>query len=265
MVSGVRELTRTLLYATCIFGLWFPIVWLVGAVWVMRTLRVAPPSDYKRGMHVSFGLVLFMLVAFAIAAAVAGITVPTFEMIPGAPLPFDFASSVNDRWHLNLQIISGFMLTLYAMCGLVFVAFADATFRSTAGPVVNELRSPRFLRGVHLGLNLSGMLLPMPLFSLVGIPITLYRIRAMRQQNTGVAVFVFGVLTFVAMVAFTLLVIVGALMPTAENRTDDNATTRAKVEMGCFNRARPSLEWRHPFQLTIVPNSPSLDRYAGWC
>jgi len=153
-----------------------------------------------------------------------------------------------------MQIISGFMLTLYAMCGLAFVAFADATFRSTAGPVVNELRSPRFLRGVHLGLNLSGMLLPMPLFSLVGIPITLYRIRAMRQQNTGVAVYVFGVLTFVAMFAFTLLVIVGASMPTAEIRRDDNATTRAKVEMGCFRQpSSTEPEMAAPFPVDNCP------------
>jgi uncharacterized membrane protein YidH (DUF202 family) len=232
MVTGVRESTRTLLYSTCIFGLWVPIVWLVGAVLVVRELRVAPPSTYKRGMHVSFGLVLSLLALFGVAAAIAGVSVQRFIEIAMV------YAVQNPQWQLNLKIISGFLLSPLRDWCLLFVAFADATFRSTLGPVVNELHAPLFLRGVHLGLNISGMLLPMPLFSMVGIPVTLRQISAMRRKGGAPACFtstwVCGILAFVSIVAVFLFIVIGGSMPSGQKREDFAATQLAKLEMGCF-------------------------------
>jgi hypothetical protein len=233
MVSGVSETTRTILYSVCIVGLWFPLAWLIGAILVMKSLTVAPTSQLKSGMHLSFGLVLLLLVVFCVAAVVSATTVEKWEMVG----PFSLMSA---EWMLNLKLISGFLLSLYALCGLLFVMFADATFRSVLGPVVNDLRSPLCLRGVHLGLNISGMCLPMPLFSLIGIPITLHQINVMRRAGRVAGWFtttmVAGILSFLSIVAYCLFIIIAGSLKSPYQRLDFEATAREKARMGCFNR-----------------------------
>jgi hypothetical protein len=140
-----------------------------------------------------------------------------------------------------------------------FVVFADATFRSTVGQVVNQLRSPLFLRGVHLCLNIAGMFMPMPLFSLVGIPVTLHQLRVMRQKRgarTIAAVWVCGVLSFVSLVAFCLFVIVaGSVVVPGRFGYDDVATARAKVEAGCFRNGSSADSFPEPQLPVMRPNS----------
>lgn len=187
-------------------------------------------------MHVSFGLTLFILLLFGVVAAIVSVSVPRRIEIP---VEDSFVGVENEQWHLNLKIVAGLLLILYAIGGLSFVAFADATFRSALGPVVNELQSPLFLRGVHLGLNISGMLLPMPLFSLVGIPTSIYQLRVWRRNGGAAAGFtatwVCGTLAFVSIVAFVIFVIVAGSRPSG-SRQNEVLTALAKIENGCFNR-----------------------------
>jgi hypothetical protein len=78
------------------------------------------------------------------------------------------------------------------------------------GPLDSSLDSPLFLRGVHLGLNLAGTFTLMPLFSFVGIPVTLLSLRKLKMHSPGLftASKVFGILSFVLLAASVLLLIV---------------------------------------------------------
>jgi len=155
-------------------------------------LKPAPPSKHKRCMMAFLVLTPFALVLLIAVMAGYGI---------GANGQMNYES--------NLKAISGVLMTVYGLCGCLFIAFADITFRSMQGPLTWSLGSPLFLRGVHLGLNLAGMFTLMPLFSFVGIPATLLNLRKIKTHSPGLftASNVFGILSFVFLAAIVLLLI----------------------------------------------------------
>jgi hypothetical protein len=115
-----------------------------------------------------------------------------------------------ENFSMNLETIAGVLLTLYGLCGCLFIAFADITFRSMQGPLTWSLDSPLFLRGVNLGLNLAGTFTLMPLFAFVGIPVTLVNLRKIKLHSPGLfaASNVFGILSFLFLAAIVLLLII---------------------------------------------------------
>jgi hypothetical protein len=163
---------------------------------VARLLKPAPPSNHKRWM-----MAFLLLTALAIVLFVA--VMAGYGVGGGPPWKHELVST-------NLKAISGVLLALYGLCGGLFIAFADVTFRSMHGPLDSSLDSPLFLRGVHLGLNLAGTFTLMPLFSFVGIPVTLLSLRKLKMHSSGLftASKVFGILSFVLLAASVLLLIV---------------------------------------------------------
>jgi hypothetical protein len=181
-----------------------PIVWFVGSIMVAVLSKSAPPSTHKRCMMVFLVLTPIVLVLFIVVMVSYGISgSPHYE-----------SSEQYERDSLNyasgLEATSGVLLAAYGLCGSLFIAFADVTFRSTQEPLTWSLSSPLVLRGVSLGLNLAGMFLLMPLFSFIGIPITLSNLRKIRSHSPGLftASSVFGILSFITVVAIVLLLVI---------------------------------------------------------
>jgi hypothetical protein len=160
-------------------------------------LKRAPPSKHKRWMMAFLVLTPLAFVLFIAGVAGYGTNEP-----------------VRMNYITNLEAISGVLMTVYGLCGCLFIAFADITFRSMQGPLTWSLGSPLFLRGVHLGLNLAGMFTLMPLFSFVGIPATLLNLRKIKTHSPGLftASNVFGILSFVLLAAIVLLLIIAGSM-----------------------------------------------------
>jgi hypothetical protein len=217
---GRREIDLT--FSLC-RGLWIPVIWLVGSIMVAVQLKPAPPSKHKRWMMAFLVLTPLALVLFIAVMAGYGIdgapsytsTYVDWDADPErARLESERASAAFEAarmvFETNLEAISGVLLTVYGLCGCLFIAFADITFRSMQGPLTWSLGSPLFLRGVHLGLNLAGMFTLMPLFSFVGIPATLLNLRKIKTHSPGLftASNVFGILSFVFLTAIVLLLII---------------------------------------------------------
>ncbi len=185
------EEPRTVLFACCFLGLWIPPMWLAAGIVVALRLKDAPASAYKSSMTVFLVLTPVFFVVFIISTILA---------------PRD------------VSISAGITLSFYAVSGSLFIMFADMTFRSKYGPVTTDLTSPLNLRGVHLGLNLAGLFLLMPLFSFVGIPLVLHHLRKLKSHSSALFVssYVFGILSFVTLSAAMLLLFSVASLPPRE-------------------------------------------------
>lgn len=212
-MAQITELTRTLLYSLCFLGLWIPVLFFIAAPIIAVQLSSAPSSGYKKAM-VAFAILTPITLVIYIIAMVA-------YSVDGAPYYRYYGLVAYNPYNAyaiyaaNLSVISGVVLSFYALFGCLFIMFADITFRSAKGPLDSSLSSPLYLRGVNLGLNLAGMFLLMPLFSFVGIPITLHQLRKIRQHNSGMFVssYVFGILSFVSLAVIVLLLIIAGSLP----------------------------------------------------
>jgi hypothetical protein len=194
-------------------GLWIPVLFFIAAPIIAVQLSSAPSSGYKKAM-VAFAILTPITLVIYIIAMVA-------YAVDGAPHYRYYGLVAYNPYNpyaiyaANLSVISGVVLSFYALFGSLFIMFADITFRSAKGPLDSSLSSPLYLRGVNLGLNLAGMFLLMPLFSFVGIPLTLHQLRKIRQHNSGMFVssYVFGILSFVSLAAIVLLLIIAGSLP----------------------------------------------------
>jgi hypothetical protein len=159
------------------------------------SLRNAPPSGFKNAM-----------VAFAVV-------VPLFFLFWVLVMVFAPLSGRRRMQEISAQIVAGTLLPLYNLfCGL-FIAFADATYRSQFGPIVASLSDPRYLRGVNLGVNLAGLFCFPWIFPLVGIPLVLAQLKKQRSRASGYgASAALGSISFVCLAALILtLIISGAV------------------------------------------------------
>jgi hypothetical protein len=155
-------------------------------------------------------------------------------------------------------------IKIYALFGCLFIMFADKTFRSMQGPVTSDLNSPLYLRGVHLGLNLAGMFLMMPLFQFIGIPLVLHKLRKIRSHSSALFASsnVFGILSFITLVIIVLLLLIAGSLP-------DPTTV--------WNRAHPELRYFEDCRVVKRPTTTSTtmselstvatlvsDAWTGW-
>lgn len=100
-------------------------------------------------------------------------------------------------------IIGGVLGPLYLLSGSLFVLFADMTFRSMHG-IAARLSSPRYLRSVHLGLNIAALVC-MPLCLFVGVPLVLHQLRTISSRPSSPGFFawsfIFGIVALVSLLA----------------------------------------------------------------
>jgi hypothetical protein len=222
-VLGWAQKKKNLTWFFFSSGLWIPIIWFVGSIMVAVLLKPAPPSKHKRWMMAFLVLTPLALVLFIAVMAGYGIggtpRIYSAAYDPSADpesarLEYErFNAAYTSAWQsysATLEAISGVLLTVYGLCGCLFIAFADITFRSMQGPLTWSLDSPLFLRGVNLGLNLAGTFTLMPLFAFVGIPATLLNLRKIKLHSPGLfaASNVFGILSFLFLAAIVLLLII---------------------------------------------------------
>jgi hypothetical protein len=198
-------------------GLWIPVLFFIAAPIIAVQLSSAPSSGYKKAMVAFAILTPITLVIYIIAMVAYSVDGAPYYRYYGDMVAIMAYNPYNAYaiYAANLSVISGVVLSFYALFGCLFIMFADITFRSAKGPLDSSLSSPLYLRGVNLGLNLAGMFLLMPLFSFVGIPITLHQLRKIRQHNSGMFVssYVFGILSFVSLAVIVLLLIIAGSLP----------------------------------------------------
>jgi hypothetical protein len=110
---------------------------------------------------------------------------------------------------VSAQVVAGTLLPLYNLfCGL-FIAFADATYRSQFGPIVASLSDPLYLRGVNLGVNLAGLFCFPWIFPFVGIPLVLAQLKKQRSRASGYgASAALGSISFIMLAALILTLII---------------------------------------------------------
>lgn len=110
----------------------------------------------------------------------------------------------------GLAITSGVMLILYDLFIVLFIVFADKTYRSTFGPTKADLSDARYLRGVNLGLGLASIFLfPWAPFAIVGIPLVLNQLQKKRTLASGYGASLgVGILALVSLAALILTLII---------------------------------------------------------
>jgi hypothetical protein len=114
--------------------------------------------------------------------------------------------------------------------GCMYIACADITLRSMYRVPADSgwrLSSPICLRGVHLGLNLAGMFLLMPI-SFVGISIVLYKIEKFRDISRRL----FNYASALALLSLMLLVAVAGLV--VHVITNEPTSGTSAVAAGAF-------------------------------
>lgn len=95
-----------------------------------------------------------------------------------------FISVLARSWVFAYAVLPGLLVPASLACCVAFVILADRVHRQANGDAVAELSNDRYFRGVHLGLNVAGLLL-CPVFSWVGIPLTLKQMANRAEQWNG--------------------------------------------------------------------------------
>jgi hypothetical protein len=166
-------------------------VWFVGALVFVMQMMAAPPSGLKRsavGLLITWGL---WLVLFIVVMSLTGV--------------------LGDYY--SLAIVPAVMVPILFILMIAFIIVADLAFRAAHGPVNGDLSDMRSLRGVHLGLNLSGMFI-FPIFTFIGVPLTLAKIARHRRTSRSFGwAAAFGVLTLLFVAIVMLLAIITASIP----------------------------------------------------
>jgi hypothetical protein len=161
--------------------LWIVPLYIGGAIAVVVNLKNASSSGTKVAM-----MVFAVLTPLLLAGLIVGV-------IPRRGPNFGRESG----------IIGGVLGPLYLLSGSLFVLFADMTFRSMHG-IAARLSSPRYLRSVHLGLNIAALVC-MPLCLFVGVPLVLHRLRTISSRPSSPGFFawsfIFGIVALVSLLA----------------------------------------------------------------
>jgi hypothetical protein len=192
------------LFTLSFVGMWLPIPSLLVAVALSWSdLRRAPPSLHRTGAFVMVGIMSLVLVAVIAAISVG--------MVAG-----------DGRNDTPVIIAAGVTLPLWFASVGLFLYFADTVYRALARSGLVDVVSSDAAdaRGVNLGLGLAGLFV-FPIFSLVGVPVTLYRLRRLQGSAQFDASLVLGVMLVAMALAFLLSLIVALVVDSGETLLEE--------------------------------------------
>ncbi len=199
-------------------GIWFPVpCWFIGSIMTCVALRDAPASHSKKAM-IAFAVLVPLWLVVYIGTMIGIASTPSYYYYGFTPTVLGAKIWGGGIGYgvdgLGLSIASAVMLIMYDLFIVLFIVFADRTYRSMFGPVTSDLSDPIYLRGVNLGLCLASIFLfPWAPFALVGIPLVLHQLKKKRTQASGYGASLgVGIFAFVSLIGLILtLIIAGSI------------------------------------------------------
>lgn len=104
--------------------------------------------------------------------------------LPLAMAMIMFISAMASSWVFAYAVLPGLLVPPALACCIAFVILADRVHRQANNDSVAKLSNDRYLRGVNLGLNIAGLLF-MPIFTWVGVPLTMRQLSKRSEQLNG--------------------------------------------------------------------------------
>lgn len=191
--------------------MWFPFpVWIIVALIAFFSLSPhASPSYAKRAAAAMLIVWPFWLILFIVVMSLIGTTLTDLPVGRGFFLSAPHNSAA-------LEVASAVLLAAWAVIMVLFLVFADLMFLSTH-VFTNSIFDLRRLRSIHLGFNISSLLV-FPLLGVIGIPVTLIglsRHRTKERRLFGWSACC-GSLALISLIIATLLVAIGASVTVVE-------------------------------------------------
>jgi hypothetical protein len=214
--------------------MWLPFpIWIIVALIAFFSISPTAPSSHAKRAAASM-LILWpvWLILFIVVMSLIGTTPTDLPVGRGWGVPHNSAA---------LEVTTAVMLLAWVLIMVLFLVFADLMFLSTH-VYTNSIFDLRRLRSIHLGFNISSLLVFPPL-GVIGIPLTLIGLSRHRTKDRRMFGWsaLCGSTALISLIIATLVIAIGA-----------SVTVTETVDVTCYS-FETTTPFDNGFSTTTIP------------